>query len=187
MKTPTKAPAPELSSLVNDTMGDGKKTRPEKKPLQEIKKIDWMEFNQELRETTDYKKELEEEYRVVKLLQQSGVIPADLGQYLITNILSRIADDLHGICRLFPDTLLDHTGKEVWKLEDDLKRKWFDDEAIDKNSEMRALNTVFEAECKRIEAAVFRAYGEFDLADLMERNREAYDQLMGVGKKYFTK
>lgn len=177
----------ENPSRVDDIMGDGTEASPRKTPLQEIEKVDWMEFNQELRETTESKMELEEEYHTVKLLQQTGAIPADLCQYLITNILSRIADDIHGVCRFFPDSLLDRVGREVGELEDDLKRQGFDDEAIDKNLTMRALNTEFDAECKRIEAAVFRAYREFDLAEMMEKNPEAYDQLIGMDKKYFTK
>ncbi|MGV8123493.1 MAG: hypothetical protein AB2L14_27385 [Candidatus Xenobiia bacterium LiM19] len=152
---------------------------------QTFEKLDWREYHQDFEKLAEWKRVHEDEYRAAKLLQQSGAIPADLGLYLIAHTLITLSEEFVSLSGATPATLIQRLGNDMKALDEQHRQMGLEEEDITKLPEMQKLDNAFLVEMNRIEAAIFRAYGEFDLAEMMERDREAYNQLMAVDKKYF--
>ncbi len=155
------------------------------KAIEETTNVNRDRFHGNLYVMVEAQSALEKEYRAIKLLQQTGQLPAELSSYLVANTLICIADTVSD-CLLSAPSTLHQINSRTLELE---KKYQYDPNASNPSpapSDLQALYDTYEAERNKIEASVFRSYGEFDLADLLERNPEGYEKLKDADEEYFS-
>jgi len=142
-------------------------------------------FRSFLSKAATRKQQLEAEYGVVKLLQQAEVIPLGLVQALKGRILLQITEDIADLETFIPGSIIDTTLNDMEKYEFVGMGEKFDPDEHGNTPEWKAAHAANDAEIDRIQTVVLRAYGELELADILERNRKKYEDLLNSEEGYF--
>ncbi|GEM_PF-1589763 len=154
------------------------------KAIEESTDANREQFYSDLHELVDDQSALEKEYRALKLIQQTGQFPAELNSCFIISILSCVADLVTNCLMSGPSSL-----KQIYDRIMELEKKYQYVSDADNPSpsplDLQVMHEAYETERRKVEAAVFRSYGEFDLADQQERNPEGYTKLKYADEEYF--
>ena len=117
-----------------------------------------------------------------KTVRDAGILPNEASFYIVARLIILIAED-----RLMDDQAIDEIGnrikavRKVHGLKGD--QYWPMGEGP---KEYRALSAEWDRAADRVTAAAFREYGEPEMADLFENNREKFNLLYEAGKDLFS-
>ena len=107
----------------------------------------------------------------VKVIRHSNAIDADIGFFIMASVLMWIVEDMtFDTCYQPRDGRL----KEIRRKLDAIEAETEDFDEDDPPSEYRALEDQFDTILNQYHVAVFRAYGEDEIADLFANDRDEF-------------